>query len=199
MCRLRSASIRRFARELSRMMNGRTDSSSEAPKRTIEFTKSSAPSRLRKIWAADPSKRPCAALARRCRAAPARARTGRRDDPPLPWRADDRLFALSGGVICPPSCRAIQGSIFCGLVAWPCDPTSAAAKPALTASARLVGQAIVTKDRPFVARDQLAVGIDRRRILHLLLAVGDPEIPGPDGRPVQGHEHEPVPADHPDP
>src|SRR5690349_6777068 len=41
-------------------------------------------------------------------------------------------------------------------------PVSAAGQPPLTASARLVCQAIVVKDRLFVSRQQLAVGLDRR-------------------------------------
>src|SRR6516165_5299350 len=67
--------------------------------------------------------------------------------------------------------------------------TSAAAQPPLTASARLVGQAVVFEDRFLVLRDQLAVGVDRGRVLHLLLGVQDLEVPWTHSRPVKGHEH----------
>ncbi len=54
---------------------------------------------------------------------------------------------------------------------------SAAGQPPLTAAARLICQAIVLKDRLFVARRQLAVSADRRGILHLLPVIGDLEVP----------------------
>src|SRR6516162_3293481 len=76
--------------------------------------------------------------------------------------------------------------------------TSAAAQPPLTASARLVGQAVVLEDRLLVLGDQLAVGVDRGRVLYLLLGVQDLEVPGTDSRPVKGHEHKPAPAQHSD-
>src|SRR5271169_6164898 len=75
---------------------------------------------------------------------------------------------------------------------------SAAGQPPLTASARLVCQAVVLKDRRLVARRQLAVGVDRRGILHLLLVVGDLEVARTHSRPVKRHEHEPVPGWHSD-
>ena len=60
--------------------------------------------------------------------------------------------------------------------------TSAATQPSLTAYARLVCQSIVLKDRLFLGRQQLAVGLERRCILHLLLGEGDLEIPRTDSR-----------------
>src|SRR5215470_11128053 len=51
---------------------------------------------------------------------------------------------------------------------------------------------------PFVGRQQLAVGVDRRCVLHLLLVIGDLEVSRAHGRLVKVHEHEPVPAHHPD-
>jgi len=78
------------------MTNGKTDSSSEAPKRTTKLTKSRARSRLRKTRADAPSKRPRAALTmRRCRA----LTQLREPDPALSWCAEDGPRALSGGVI----------------------------------------------------------------------------------------------------
>src|ERR1051326_609193 len=75
---------------------------------------------------------------------------------------------------------------------------SAAGPPPLTAGARLVCQAVVLKDRLFVARRQLAVGADRWGILDLALIVGDLEVPRAHGGLVEGHEHEPVPGRHSD-
>src|SRR6266581_679471 len=75
---------------------------------------------------------------------------------------------------------------------------SAAGQPPLTATAWLVGQAVVLEDRLFVARGQLAVGADRRGILHLLLVVADLEVPRAHGRLVKRDEHEPVPGGHSD-
>src|SRR5215472_349885 len=69
---------------------------------------------------------------------------------------------------------------------------SAAAQPPLTAGAGLVGQAIVRKDRLFVSRQQLAVGVDRRCVLHSLLVIGDLEVARAHSRLVKMHEHEPV-------
>jgi hypothetical protein len=50
-----------------------------------------------------------------------------------------------------------------------------------------------------VASGQLAVGVDRERVLDLRLRVGDAQLAGQYDRPVQGHEGQPVAADHPDP
>src|SRR5579863_9519414 len=80
----------------------------------------------------------------------------------------------------------------------PGESASAAGQPPFTASARLVCQAIVVKDRLFVSRKQLAIGLDRRCVLHLLPVEGDLEITRTDSRPVKGHEHQSVPANHPD-
>src|SRR6266568_791013 len=76
---------------------------------------------------------------------------------------------------------------------------SAAGQPPLPAAPRLVGQAIVLKDRLFIARRQLAVGADRRGVLHQLPAVADLHIPRAHGRLAKRHEHQPVPGRHPDP
>ncbi len=54
------------------------------------------------------------------------------------------------------------------------------------------------EDDLFVGRWQLAVGADRRRILHLLSVVSDLEVSGTHGRLGQGNEHEPMPGRHPD-
>jgi hypothetical protein len=56
----------------------------------------------------------------------------------------------------------------------------------------------VLEDGLFVGRWQLAGGVDRGRILHLLPVVSDLEVPGTHGRLSQGNEHEPVPGRHPD-
>src|SRR6185437_10457115 len=52
------------------------------------------------------------------------------------------------------------------------------------------------KDRLFAGRWQLAVGVARRGILHLLRVVADLEVPRTHGCPVKRH-HEPVPGRHP--
>ena len=52
--------------------------------------------------------------------------------------------------------------------------------------------------RLFVGR-QLAVRVDRWRVLDLRLRVGDLELAGQHDRPVERHEGQPVAADHPDP
>jgi hypothetical protein len=46
---------------------------------------------------------------------------------------------------------------------------------------------------------QLAVRVDRRRVLDLRLRVGDLQLAGQHDRPVKGDEGQPVAADHPDP
>jgi hypothetical protein len=56
----------------------------------------------------------------------------------------------------------------------------------------------VLEDRLFIARGQLAVGADRRGVLHLLLVVGDLDVCRAYGRVVKGHEHQAVPGRQPD-
>src|SRR5690349_9902228 len=73
---------------------------------------------------------------------------------------------------------------------------SAAGEQARTVSTRLVREAVVLEDRLFVAGRQLAIAADRRRVFDLPLVVADLEVPGSDGRVVQGYEHEPVPSRH---
>src|ERR1700743_3690575 len=70
----------------------------------------------------------------------------------------------------------------------------AAAPAPLAAGARLVRQAVVLKDRLFIARRQFTVGVDRRGVLYLLLVVADLEVPGAHGRLVEGYEYQPVPG-----
>src|ERR1700722_14581713 len=67
---------------------------------------------------------------------------------------------------------------------------SAAGQPPLTAGSRLVRQEVVLEDRLFIACRQLAVGADRRGVLHLLPVVGDLDVPGTYDRVVNGYEHE---------
>src|SRR5690242_6560277 len=74
----------------------------------------------------------------------------------------------------------------------------AAAQPPLAGGARLVGQAVVREDGLFPGGGQLAVGVDRGGVLHLLLVVGDLEVPGAHGRAVERHEYEPVPGPYAD-
>jgi hypothetical protein len=50
-----------------------------------------------------------------------------------------------------------------------------------------------------VAGRQLAVRVDRRRVLDLRLRIGDLELAGQHDRPVKGDEGQPVTPDHPDP
>src|SRR5215472_3648055 len=88
------------------MTNGRTEISSAAPNSVIASMKSRAPSCWRKICADDPWKRP--------RAAPATARTCRRDGPCSCSRAEGGSSAPSGEVICGAK-RGLGVSIFCGL------------------------------------------------------------------------------------
>ena len=73
-------------------------------------------------------------------------------------------------------------------------PLSATGQPPLAGGARLVGQAIVLENGLFLGRWQLAVGADRRGILHLLLVVNDLEVPRAYGGVVKRHEYEPVPG-----
>src|SRR6476659_9715181 len=70
----------------------------------------------------------------------------------------------------------------------------APAQPPLAGGARLVGQAVVLEDGLFLGHGELAVGVDRGGILHLLLVVRDLEVPGAHGRAVKRHEYEPVPG-----
>ena len=74
----------------------------------------------------------------------------------------------------------------------------AAGQASLAAGARLVGQAVMPEDRFLVAGRQLAVGIDRGGILHLLLVETDLDVSGADSRVVQGYESKPVPGRQPD-
>jgi hypothetical protein len=46
---------------------------------------------------------------------------------------------------------------------------------------------------------QLAVRVDRRRVLDLRLRISDLELAGQHDRPVKGDEGQPVPPDHADP
>src|SRR5215475_2465886 len=73
------------------MMNGRTEVSSAAPKRTIVLVKSRAARCLVNVWAGDPSNRR--------RTATARVRSRERGDSPAPWGADDGSSTLPCVVI----------------------------------------------------------------------------------------------------
>src|SRR5689334_19148390 len=64
---------------------------------------------------------------------------------------------------------------------------SAAGQPPLTASTWLVGEAVVLKDRLFVAHRQLAIGPDRGGVPDLLLVVGDLDVARTHCRLVKRH------------